>query len=176
MSNSPPADPCLPTGPLVPGCPHSAPPARILPTGERTGGWPGSVPDRPWWAFRLPAPASDRVTKQPIKPRSVRGEVSERLKELVSKTSVRVTPYRGFESPPLRFPPVRTAFFAVLAGCFVRRCHNSVTCRSPTSTPGRLATYRVAPPIKQSRPDGGGAARRATFGEVTMRSAAYSRP
>ena len=30
------------------------------------------------------------------------GEVSERLKELVSKTSVRVTPYRGFESPPLR--------------------------------------------------------------------------
>ena len=31
------------------------------------------------------------------------GEVSERLKELVSKTSVRFSPYRGFESPPLRF-------------------------------------------------------------------------
>ena len=30
------------------------------------------------------------------------GEVSERLKEPVSKTGVRVTPYRGFESPPLR--------------------------------------------------------------------------
>ena len=132
MSNSPPADPCLPTGPLVPGCPHSAPPARILPTGERTGGWPGSVPDRPWWAFRLPAPASDRVTKQPIKPRSVRGEVSERLKELVSKTSVRVTPYRGFESPPLRSCPVRTAGSAVLAGFLVRRCHKLVTLQPST--------------------------------------------
>ena len=30
------------------------------------------------------------------------GEVSERLKEPVSKTGVRLTPYRGFESRPLR--------------------------------------------------------------------------
>lgn len=31
------------------------------------------------------------------------GEVSERLIELVSKTSVLFTEYRGFESRPLRF-------------------------------------------------------------------------
>ena len=31
------------------------------------------------------------------------GEVSERLIELVSKTSVRFTAYRGFESRPLRY-------------------------------------------------------------------------
>ena len=37
------------------------------------------------------------------RPGEIFGEVSERLKEPVSKTGVRVTPYRGFESPPLRF-------------------------------------------------------------------------
>ena len=33
-----------------------------------------------------------------------RGEVSERLKERAWKARVRLTPYRGFESHPLRLP------------------------------------------------------------------------
>ena len=71
---------------------RACPAADIKPTNHHTG---RRLAAPAYQHYTLPAPHATECGHK--------GEVSERLMELVSKTSVRFFPYRGFESPPLRF-------------------------------------------------------------------------